>query len=270
MAKESGQSMLDIIKQKMQNAGRNFGDMFGLGDGKKSKGRFLSDFEDAIKVNMHDKWQEFMPTPCLKHVGKKCPYCERDDVRTREHFCWTWYEYETNKKLLFMFPAQENTPLPDMISALETYGTLCDRDFVVSRKGTRQDTSYKVMPLDKGKFKGKDDEPYTEDEIFEKLLEMANVKETEDDDDDEKDKKKGKDKGKNDKGKDKDKKSGKNGKKKQEEDDDPHGLDDMDLDELIEFADDNDIDIDDMPKADRKKENKVRKFIKEQLDDNDD
>ncbi len=175
MAKERGKSMLELIKNKIANSGKGFGDVFGLSDGKKAKIRFLSDFEDAVQVNLHDKWQEVRPTICFKYLGKKCEYCERDDIRTRENYVWSVYDYEQKKVLLFMYAATENTPIPGMISAYETYGTLCDRDYVITRKGSGKDTTYTVMPLDKSKFKNSKAKPFDEDEIYKKLFEMANT-----------------------------------------------------------------------------------------------
>lgn len=175
MAKEKSKGMLEVIKNKIANSGKGFGDIFGLSDGKKAKIRFLSDFEDTVPVNLHDKWGELMPQICFKYLGKKCEYCDRDDIRTRENYVWTIYDYEQKKVLLFMYPATDSSPIPGMISAYETYGTLLDRDYVITRKGSGKDTKYVVMPLDKSKFKNHKARALTEDEIYEKLFGMTNI-----------------------------------------------------------------------------------------------
>jgi hypothetical protein len=173
--KETSMSKLEVIKNKIANSAGSYGETFYVGDGKKKRVRFLTDFEDAVSVVMHDKWQVLKPTICLKYFDKFCKNCEKDDIRSRENFVWAVYDYDEEKVLLLMFPATKSSPVPDMITAYETYGTLLDRDYMVIRKGGGKDTAYTVMPLDKTKFKKKSAKALSEDEIYHKLLTMSGI-----------------------------------------------------------------------------------------------
>lgn len=166
--------MLGLIKTRIQEAVGGLSSQFRIKGGDKRRIRFLTDVEEAIRIIYHDKWQEFA-VPCLKHYGEDCPYCNGEGTRTRDNFIWTIWDYEAKKKLIFMFKANDSTPIPHMIAAYDNYGTICDRDYVVARKGEGFATSYTLMPSDKSKFLGKKINPFTEDEILEMLLESAKL-----------------------------------------------------------------------------------------------
>jgi len=144
--------LIKKMKEQIKKTGERRKNIFYLSDGKKKRVRFLDDLEDAIEVPFHDKWGELQPLPCLKIYGKKCGFCKIEDVRTKTNYIWNVYDYKDGKTSLFMFKAHEITPIPKLIAMYENYGTLLDRDYVVSRSGERFDTSYQVVPLDKKKF----------------------------------------------------------------------------------------------------------------------
>lgn len=175
--------MLDKIKKEINRSSSSFSDEFYLKDGDKAKIRFLTDFEEPVKVRWHDNWDEKIDTPCLEYYGRDCPYCKADaDVRTRDNFVWVVYNYDEEKVQLFRWAANSYTPVPQLLSMYESYGTLLDRDFQISRSGTSFDISYQVVPMDKGDF-DKDVDVYSKKEIFDLLASIHNVSfEAEDDD----------------------------------------------------------------------------------------
>lgn len=165
-------SMIDKIKESVKRSSRGFVNFIRIGDGSKVRIRFISDFEDAIEIIEHDKWGELYPTPCLKeHFGKDCPWCG-EDMRTRSIYAWTVFDYSEKKKKILKFGASRMSPVEQFITAYDTYGTLTDRDFVVAKRGTRLDTKYSAMPLDKKRFPGKM-KPFSESQIIKLCVEAS-------------------------------------------------------------------------------------------------
>lgn len=168
MAKQQ-KSIIEIMKERIKGAGRSKKDLFYLKPDTKKRVRFLNDMEEAVRIVFHDKWGE-VNTPCLKQYDQECPYCDRTDVKTRDHFAWSVYCYDDKAVQIFMFKANENTPVPALIAMYEAYGTIRDRDYVIARTGERFDTTYSVVPMDKAEFKKKKSvKPLSEDEILEKV-----------------------------------------------------------------------------------------------------
>ena len=173
MKRKRNESMVERIKNNIARSGKGIRNFIRVRGGSKVKVRFISDFDEAIQVREHDKWGKLGPTPCLKfHFKKECEFCKVSDVRTRDLFAWTVYDYINKEKKILKFTATTNSVVNQFLSAYDTYGTLLDRDFVISRRGTRLDTVYTAMPLDKRKFKKKI-KPFTEDEIIEKCIEFS-------------------------------------------------------------------------------------------------
>lgn len=187
MAKQQ-RSIIEIMKERIKGAGRNKKDLFYLKPDTKKRVRFLNDMEEAVRIVFHDKWGE-VNTPCLVQYDQECPFCDRKDVRTRDHFAWSVYCYDDKAVQIFMFKANENTPVPALIAMYESYGTICDRDYVIARTGERFDTTYSVVPMDRAGFKKKSAKPLSEDEILDKVkaafavdLEDEDVDEDDDED----------------------------------------------------------------------------------------
>jgi len=169
-------SILDSVKKQIKNASSNFNDVFYVGEDEKKRVRFIDDFEDAIQIRWHDKYEDEIDTPCLEYYNLPCPYCESNDsdLRTRDQFAWTIYNYDQEAKQIFLFAANNYTPVSDLVGLYESYGTLLDRDYTISRTGTGFDTNYQVIPMDKSKFKV-DAEKYTKKEIFKKFKNIYSI-----------------------------------------------------------------------------------------------
>ena len=165
------------IKKKITEASRTITDEFYIGQDKKARVRFLTDLEDGVEVTWHDKYDEGINTPCYSHFGLNCPYCGiegKDKIRTRQIFTWTVYNYDIDKKQILRYPANNFSPIPNLVALYESYGTLLDRDFVITRTGTGFDIGYQVVPMDKSVFKG-DKKPFAKIEIFKKWAKMYDI-----------------------------------------------------------------------------------------------
>lgn len=178
--------LIDQIKNEVKQSGSNKGKLIYFKDGTKQRIRFLTDMEDGMAITFHDSFEKGVNVPCQEHFGKDCPYCEDEDLRTRTQYVWTVYNYETKEVQLFMFPVNSFSPVPALMAMYDTYGTLTDRDYVISRTGKQTSTSYSVVPMDKVKFRNSKVKAYSE----KKILEIINKAYPTDDEEEEVPKKK--------------------------------------------------------------------------------
>ncbi len=272
---EKKKSVVDSIKDRIKNSqgqGPKEG-IFYLKDGQKRRVRFISDMEEAESIVMHSLFGSGgYFEPCKKYFGIKCDKCKDDDKEKRDdtYYVWTVYDYESKKRCLFMYKATEKTPVPYMVEYYENNGTICDRDYTISRTGEKLATSYKIVPLDKSKFR-KSEDPYDKEDIMEILKENYFKKKDEDDNDDDDEPVKKKKKRDEDEDDDDDEPVKKKKKRDEDDDDEPvkkkkkHAVEyDDDDDEPVRKKKKrvDDDDEDELPKRKKRKE-------KDELDDDD-
>ena len=192
MANKGG--LLSAIKNDVEKTGSNRGKFFYVKSGAKARIRFLDDMDDGRLIHMHDRWDPQLKVPCHKNKDEdaNCPYCGMDGVRNRDMYAWSIWDYDANEVKVFMFAANQCSPVPSLVALYETYGTISDRDFSISRSGMGTSTSYSLIPLDKSKFRNDKAKPI-QDKAFWKALfdaypapagEEVEEKEEEDEDED--------------------------------------------------------------------------------------
>lgn len=145
--------LLDKIKADAAKSGSNKGKFIFFKEGEKKRIRFLTDLEDGMEVVFHDSFEAGINVPCQEIFGKRCIYCDEEGLRTRTQYVWSVWDYEAAEVKLFMFPVNNCSPVPPITAMFETYGTLTDRDYVISVSGKQQNKSYTVVPMDKAKFR---------------------------------------------------------------------------------------------------------------------
>jgi hypothetical protein len=224
--------LLNDIKNQVKKSGSNKNKFTYFKAGTKVRIRFLQDMEDGKKVLFHDSFALGINIPCQTLFDRECEHCDNEDLRHREQYMWSVYNYETKQVEIFMFPVNQCSPIPALVGMYETYGTLTDRDYVITKQGQQQSTSFSVVPMDKVKFKNNKAKPYSESKML-SLLDKAFPDDGEDTDDEDEDEEEQKPK----KNKNKDKKSSKSKKHEEEDDEDDEDQDDDDTD---------DVDYDDM------------------------
>lgn len=165
-------SILDQLKADVKKAGSNKSKFIYFREGEKRRIRFLNDMEDAVVITMHNNFEEGINAPCRKHFGKDCPLCEREDMRTRDNYVWSVWDYDANEVKLFMFAVNRCSPIPALMAMYENFGTLCDRDYIINVQGRQLDKTYSVINMDKQKFRNTKAKPYTEKQIL-KMLDQA-------------------------------------------------------------------------------------------------
>ena len=171
--------LVNSIKNDVKKAGTSKGNFTFIREGQKIRVRFLQDMDDGMEVVFHDSFADSINVPCQEIFDRECPYCEDDRVRTRSQYIWCVYNYESKKVELFMFPVNNCSPVPALLAMYDTYGTITDRDYVISVSGKGPDKKYAVVPMDKAKFRNEKAKPFSEKKILQ-LLDKAYPCEDED------------------------------------------------------------------------------------------
>lgn len=176
--------LVDKIKQDVKKSGQNKGKFIYFREGQKIRVRFLTDMDDGMEVTFHDSFEAGINVPCQELFGKNCPYCDDDSLRTRSQYVWSVWNYETKEVQLFMFPVNNCSPIPALMAMYENYGTITDRDYVISVTGKQQNKTFSVVPMDKVKFRNEKAKAYSEKSILKMLDKAFPCDEIEDDEDD--------------------------------------------------------------------------------------
>lgn len=178
--------LLSKIKNDVKKSGSNKRKLIYFRDGSKLRVRFLTDMDDGMEVKFHDNFEAGINVPCQEAFGRNCPYCEDEDsVRTRSQYIWSVWNYEAKEVQLFMFPVNNCSPIPALMAMYETYGTLCDRDYVITQVGKQQNKTFSVVPMDKNKFRNDKAKAFSEKgilKILDKAFPFDDGEEMEDDD----------------------------------------------------------------------------------------
>lgn len=164
--------LLDSIKQDAKKSGQSKGKFIYFREGQKVRIRFLQDMDDGMEITFHDSYEQGINTPCQEIYGRECPYCNDDSLRTRKQYCWSVWDYENKEVKLFMFPVNNCTPIPALVAMYENYGTITDRDYVISVSGKQQNKTFSVVPMDKVKFRNDKAKPYSTKALLQ-LLDKA-------------------------------------------------------------------------------------------------
>ena len=240
--------LLGRIKDESKKSGQSKGKFIYFREGEKKRIRFLDDFEDGMEITFHDSFEKGINVPCQEMYGKSCEYCEMEGIRTRSLFAWSVYDYDAKEVKILMQAVNNCTAVTAIMALYENYGTLLDRDLVITKTGKQQNTTFTVIPQDKNTFKNSKAKPLSEEAIL-KFLNKAypdeNAEEEDDDDEDYVEKKPTK------------KKSASKAKPEPEEDDWEDDESDEEVDysdlsakELYRLCKDRDIDV--MPKKPEK------------------
>ena len=174
--------LVDDIKNQVKKSGTNKGKFLQFKSGTKVRVRFLDDMEDGHKVKFHDSYTAGINVPCQETFDRECPYCDDDELRTRDQYAWSVWDYDAKEVKILMAPVNQCSPVPALVSMYEAYGTLCDRDYVITKSGQQQSTTFSVVPMDKAKFRNEKAKALSES-AFLKTLDKAFPCEDEDDDD---------------------------------------------------------------------------------------
>lgn len=189
-----GKIKLSNIKNEIKKSGTSKGKFLFFKEDTKIRVRFLTDMEDGLEIPFHDSFQLGINVPCQEAFGRDCEYCENEDLRTRNMYIWSVYDYESKEVKLLMAAVNNCSPVPALASLYESYGTLCDRDYEIKRIGKGQNTTYSVIPLEKMKFRNTKVKPMSEQAMM-KCIDKAYPADNSEDFEEEEEPKKTKKKG---------------------------------------------------------------------------
>lgn len=176
-------SLVNDIKNQVKKSGSNKGKFLYFKSGTKIRVRFLSDMEEGFKFSFHDSFDKGINVPCQEVFGRDCPHCDDEDLRTRDQYCWSVWDYDAKEVKLLLAPVNNCSPIPALVAMYDTYGTLTDRDYVITKQGQQQTTTYSVVPMDKVKFRNEKAKALSESKVL-SLLDKAFPCDESDDDDD--------------------------------------------------------------------------------------
>ena len=177
-------SLVDKIKSDVKKSGTNKGKFLYFKEGEKRRIRFLQDMDDGMEVVFHDSYEKGINVPCQEIFGRNCPYCDDEDLRTRSLYAWSVWDYESKEVKVFMYAVNNCSPIPALMAMYETYGTLVDRDFVISVTGKQQNKTFSVVPMDKNKFRNDKAKPLSKKALLQ-AIDKAYSSDTTDNEDDE-------------------------------------------------------------------------------------
>lgn len=166
-------SILDNIRADAEKSSSNKGKIFYIKAGERKRIRFLSDLEDAMEIMFHSNYQSQISIPCQELFGRECSYCEDPEIKTRKMYIWTVWDYDANETKLFMYAMNNCSPVGMVTEAFVNYGTITDRDYMISVTGEGTNRTFSVMPVgEKQKLRNSKAKPYTKKEII-KMLDAA-------------------------------------------------------------------------------------------------
>lgn len=165
-------SLIDDIKNQVKKTGSNKGKFIYFKPGLKVRVRFLQNMEEGAKVPFHDSYAKGVNLPCQTVFGRKCPYCEDEELRTRDQYLWSVWDHEAKEVKILMAPVNNCSPIPSLVGMYETYGTIVDRDYVITKNGSQTSSTYSVVPMDKVKFRNDKAKPFSKTKLLE-LLDKA-------------------------------------------------------------------------------------------------
>ena len=173
-------SLIDKIKADVKKGGQNKRKFTYFKEGQKQRIRFLQDMDEGMEIPFHDSYELGINVPCQELFDRECPYCDDESLRTRNQYVWSVYNYEANEVQLFMYAVNNCTPIPALMAMYENYGTLTDRDYVISVTGKAQNKVYSVVPMDKVKFRNAKAKPYSNKAVLQMIDKAYPCEETED------------------------------------------------------------------------------------------
>lgn len=178
-------SLIDKIKADVKKGGQNKRKFTYFKEGQKQRIRFLQDMDEGMEIPFHDSYELGINVPCQELFDRECPYCDDESLRTRNQYVWSVYNYEAKEVQLFMYAVNNCTPIPALMAMYENYGTLTDRDYVISVTGKAQNKTYSVVPMDKVKFRNAKAKPYSNKAVLQMIDKAYPCEETEDEEEDE-------------------------------------------------------------------------------------
>lgn len=181
--------LIEDIKNQVKKSGSNKGKILYFKPGVKVRVRFLQEMDEGMKVLFHDSFEAGINAPCQEVYDRECEYHEDETLRHRENYIWSTWDHEAKEVKLLMGAVNNFSPIPALVGFYETYGTITDRDYVITKTGSGTNQTWSIVPMDKARFRNEKAKPYSESKVLQ-ILDKAFPCEGSDKDEEEEPKKK--------------------------------------------------------------------------------
>ena len=161
-----GKISLSAIKSEIKKTGASKGKILYFKEDVKIRVRFLTEFEDGLEIPFHSSYEKKITVPCQEAYGRTCHYCDDEDLRTRNMYFWSVYDYESKEVKILMAAVNQCSPVPPLAALYEQYGTITDRDYVIRQVGSGTGKSFSIIGLDKKKFRNEKVKPLSDSAIM--------------------------------------------------------------------------------------------------------
>ena len=173
--------LLDDIKDDVRRSGSNKSKLIFFRPDTKKRVRFLQDLEEGYELDIHGHWDEGVTAVCGHEYGHNCKYCDINEeleednespkYDTKTNYIWSVYDYEDNQVKIMCFKVNRCSPIPPLVAMYENYGTLVDRDYIITQVGKGIEKTFTVIPQDKSKFRNSKAKPYSKQAVLKIMLE---------------------------------------------------------------------------------------------------
>lgn len=153
--------LIDDIKNDVRKSGTNKGKIAYFKPGNKVRLRFLQELDAGMKVLFHDSFDAGINYPCQELYDRECQHHDDSDVRHKDQYIWSVWDYESKEVKLLMGKVNSCSPVPQLVGFYETYGTIVDRDYVITKTGQGTNQTWAVVPMDKVTFKNSAAKPFS-------------------------------------------------------------------------------------------------------------
>lgn len=158
--------IIDSIKNNVAKSGTNKDKILYVKSDSKVRIRFLQEFDTGYEFTFHDSYSKGINALCQEELGKTCPLCGDEELRTRTLYAWSVYNYDSKRVEVLLYAVNNCTPVAALMNMFETYGTILDRDYVLAKNGKSKDASFTVIPQDKQRFRNDKAKPYTKSALL--------------------------------------------------------------------------------------------------------
>lgn len=101
--------IIDSIKTSVAKSGSNKEKILYVRNDSKVRVRFLQEFSEGYQFTFHDSFEKGVNTICQEELGKTCPLCGEESLRTRILYAWSIYNFDTKRVEIMLFAANNCT-----------------------------------------------------------------------------------------------------------------------------------------------------------------
>jgi hypothetical protein len=177
--------LIDDIKNDVKKSGTNKKKIVYFKPGVKNRIRFLQEMDAGMKILFHDSFEAGVNIPCQEFFDRKCERHEDEDLRHRQNYAWSVWNQEAKEVQILLGPVNNYSPIPLLVGMYDAYGTITDRDYVITKTGKGTEQTWAVVPMDKVRFKNEKAKPFSEAKTLAILDKAFPCEDSEDEDEEE-------------------------------------------------------------------------------------